>query len=244
MKTISSQAALNMNQIHRHLLAWALTTLIVVVAVGAVKADSLFNIDFGQDGNGVKVGPAAIGQSANDFWNFYTRDDGTGGWRTFGAMTDLKLASGAVTTTGLTVDNAPGSWGNGSADPMYVGYIYPFGGVATIKLTNLLAGTYELLVYSQDGNYQLNVGATDYGSKTCRDNSPAGLPAWQEGRQYVRFDNIGIGAGGELTLTVQPGLDGYAIISGLQLVSVPEPGVGALLGGAALLGIFRKRRHA
>lgn len=244
MKTISSQAAFNMNQIHRHLLAWALTALIVVVAVGAAKADSLFNIDFGQDGNAVKVGPAAIGQSATDFWNFYTRDDGAGGWRTFGAMTNLKLASGAATTTGLTVDNAPGSWGNGSADPMYVGYIYPFGGVATIKLTNLLAGTYELLVYAYDGNYQLSVGANDYGTKTSRDHSPTGVPVWEEGRQYARFTNIGIGSGGELTLTVQPGLDGYAIISGLQLVSVPEPGIGALLSGAALLGIFRIRRRA
>lgn len=232
-----------MNPIHHLPVLFALIVLIVVVVCGAAKAGDLFNIDFGQDGNAVKVGPAAIGQTPDDFWNFYTRDDGAGNWRTLGALPNLKLASGAVTSVGLTVANAPGSWGNGSTDPMYVGYIYPFGGVATLTLTNLLAGTYELLVYAYDGNYQLSVGANDYGTKTSRDNSPAGVPVWEEGRQYARFTNIGIGSGGELTLTVQPGLDGYAIISGLQLVSVPEPTMGALCAGAALLGLFRKQRR-
>ena len=40
----------------------------------------------------------------------------------------MNTAEGASTLAGLTVANAPGAWGNGSDDPMYNSYIYPFGG--------------------------------------------------------------------------------------------------------------------
>ena len=51
----------------------------------------------------VKAGPAAVGQNASDFWNFYTRDDGAGGWRTFGVVSNLKVADGTTTATGSPV---------------------------------------------------------------------------------------------------------------------------------------------
>jgi len=33
-----------------------------------------------------KFGFAAVGQTTNDYWNFYTRDDPRGGWRMSGVM--------------------------------------------------------------------------------------------------------------------------------------------------------------
>src|SRR5438309_12082548 len=104
------------------------------------RAQTLLNVDLDAGTATAKSGSAATGQSSSDFWNFYTRDDGSGGWRTFGALTNLKLADGTVSGTGLTVDNAPGAWGDGSSDPMYDGYIYPFGGNATLNVTNLGLG--------------------------------------------------------------------------------------------------------
>ena len=191
--------------------------------------NELLNVNFGAHLNpglglnGVKTGPAAIGKVAEDVWNFYSRDDGNGGFLVNSAVTNLKLADGTATTIGLTVNNAPGAWANGSSDPMYNSYLYPFSGTATMTFTNLLAGTYGLLVYSHDGNYQLSVGGTDYGIKTCRDNVPNEAAFWQEGRQYVRYTGVTVATGQTLTLTVQPGLDGYAIISGLQLTFTAAP---------------------
>ncbi|MCO5052369.1 MAG: hypothetical protein M9920_08705 [Verrucomicrobiae bacterium] len=181
-------------------------------------------MNFGQDGvSSGKVGAAAIGQSGDDVWNFYSRDDEAGGFKSFGWLSNLKLADGTTTMAGLTVANAPGSWGNSSSDLMYANYLYPFDGLATITVTNLVAGAYDLYVYAHDGNYELTVGSTSYGIKTCRDHNPAGVSAWQEGRQYVRYSGINVASGEALTLTVRPGLDGYAVISGIQLVYAAAP---------------------
>src|SRR5205809_4128073 len=42
-------------------------------------AGPLLDIDFGVGTSSAKVGFAATGQSAADFWNLYSRDDGSGG---------------------------------------------------------------------------------------------------------------------------------------------------------------------
>lgn len=180
---------------------------------------SLINVDFGQDLAGsAKTGFAARGLTTNDFWNFYTRDDGAGGWRTFGTLTNLKTASGVTTEVVMTVANAPGSWGNGSTDPMYVGYIYPFnGGNITITLTNLPTGRYDLLPYASDGNFELSVGGNSLGVKTSLENVITNPPNWTAGVQYAPFTNVEVTAGQSLVLTVRPGIYGYAIISGLQI---------------------------
>jgi hypothetical protein len=193
----------------------------------SAATSELFNVNFGAHLNpglnGVKTGMAATGQSASDYWNIYSRDDGSGGFLVDGYVSNLKLADGTITSAGLVVNNAPGCWANGSSDPMYYSYAYPFSGNATVTMTNLLAGTYDLYVYAHDGNYRLNVGGTSYGDKTCYDNAFAGVPVWQEGRQYVRYTGVNVGSGQSLTLTVQPGVSGYAIISGLQLAVTAAP---------------------
>jgi hypothetical protein len=81
----------------------------------------------------------------------------------------------------------------------------------------LPAGSYDVYVYSQDGNYTLNVGATGYGTQTTSDETVANPPVWEEGKQYALFHSVSVGAGDTLSLTVAPGVHGYAIISGMQI---------------------------
>ena len=186
--------------------------------IPVVTPVTLLNVDFGAGTNNGKVGLAAAGLGTNDFWNFYTRDDGVGGWRTFGSLSNLKNSDGSVTAAGLTVNNAPGAWGTTSTDPMYVAYIYPFdGGNVTVTITNLPAGTYDLLPYSPNGNFTLAVGASNYPTRTCIENPVINPPVWQAGVQYVRFTNIVVSTGQPLVLTVHPGIGDGALISGLQL---------------------------
>ena len=231
----------------------SLITIVSVLIAGSNLANAmLLDINFGahlNPGNlgATKTGYAAIGESSGDFWNFYSRDNTSAfDWKVNGALTNLKLANGTVTSIGLTVFNLPGAWANGSSDPMYNSYLYPHSGIsASLSLTNLPAGIYDLLAYSQDGNYGLTVGANNYGIKTSYDNSPGGIPVWQEGRQYVRYSNISVGAGQSLNLSMQQGLFDSALISGLQLMQVPEPTSFSLIALAGFLfsaGFKRNKR--
>src|SRR6266508_6761306 len=110
-------------------------------------SEPLLNVDFGTGTISAKIGFAAIGQSTNDFWNLYSRDDGNGGYRTFGTITNLKWADGTVSAVGLSVSNAPGAWNNGTSDPMYAVYLYPAGGDIVVTATNLPLGTYDFYLY-------------------------------------------------------------------------------------------------
>jgi len=221
----------------------SLTITASILIAGSNLANAmLLDINFGahlNPGNlsATKTGYAAIGESTGDFWNFYSRDNTSAfDWKVNGSLNNLKLANGTVTSVGLTVNNLPGAWFNGSSDPMYNSYLYPLSGIsASLSLTNLAPGFYDLLAYSQDGKYELTVGANNYGIKTSYDNLPGGIPVWQEGRQYVRYSNVFIGAGQSLNLSMQQGLFDTALISGLQLLQVPEPTSFSLI---ALAGLF------
>src|SRR5205085_10138847 len=164
------------------------------------------DVDFGGGSTTSKTGFAATGVATNDFWNFYTRDDGHGGWLVNGSLPNLKLVDGSITAAGLTVNNGPGAWGNGSSDPMYAGYIYPLGpGNLTATVTNLPAGSYDFYVYSHDGNYTLSVDGTSYGTQTSRESPVVSPPVWQEGKQYALFHSVAVGAGQTVAITVAPG---------------------------------------
>ena len=202
--------------------------VLTVVSGPPTNSFSLLDVDLVRDdgGGGIspKTGYAAIGQATNDFWNFYDRSTAPGVWRTSGAVVNLKTADGVVTPVGMSVSDAPGAYGNGSSDPMYGIYDYPLdNGNNVVTFTNLPAGEYDVLAYSQDGNYEVTVGGTSYGVKTTADPAPGGVPVWTEGVQYARFQNVTVVAGQPLALTVRNGVSGYAILSGIQILSSGPP---------------------
>ena len=138
------------------------------MAVGVAHASPpiLLNVDFAGDTPPGKVGPAVIGQSAADFWNVYLRNDGQGNWPYSQSLNNLKLADGTSTAIGLAVVNAQGGWSIPSSDVMYRDYIYPlYSGDATFTLSGVPSGLYDLYVYSADGNCEVTVGATSYGTR-------------------------------------------------------------------------------
>jgi hypothetical protein len=192
----------------------------VSISVTASGGWQFISVDFGAGAGTTKTGLAATGQSAGDYWNFYTRDDGQGGWLTFGAIPNLKFVDGTTSGAGLTVANAPGAWGNGASDPMYNDYIYPFSGNATVNITNLGIGSFDLYVYGSDASYQASVGDLDLGTRSTTNAAIVNPIVWHENEQYVVFHGIQITNGNQvLTVTVHPGQSGFAIISGLQIAS-------------------------
>ena len=199
--------------------------LVLPSQLHAQTPSALIDVDFGAGSTTSEVGFAATGQTSSDFWNFYTRDDGHGGYLSFGSLSNLKYANGTASGAGLTIANAPGCWGTGAADPMYSGYLYPaFGGNITVTLTNVSAGSYSFYIYghgaadNQNSTYQLSVNGQSYGSQTTL-NGPGwnSSAVWQQGLQYVEFQNVVISAGQTVTITVLPASSSYAILAGLQI---------------------------
>jgi choice-of-anchor C domain-containing protein len=214
---------------------------ISVTPVGSPPvAGSLLDVDFGVGTASPKTGIAATGQTANDYWNLYSRDDGSGGYRTFGAVSNLKWADGTASAVGLTVANAPGAWHNGTADPMFDVFLYPFdGGNITVTVTNLPLGTYDLYLYghggpgadNQNSVFRVGSGSQDYGTKATTTTSGWTSATWEEGQQYVVFRDVSVtSAGQSVTVTVAPGASTQASLNGMQIVqkSTTTPPLGCV----------------
>ncbi len=102
----------------------------------------ILNINFGGHTND-KVGPAAVGQNANDFWTgsyFPNQYDSI--------INNLLWSDQTPSGINLEISNAPGDWANGAADPMFSSYTYnPWQQDITVTLTGVPAGTYNLYLY-------------------------------------------------------------------------------------------------
>jgi hypothetical protein len=190
------------------------TSILIIPVFLASAASLLINIDVGLDGR-TNVGFAAIGQSTNDFWNGIQTP-----FQAFGVLSNVLAADGTVTAVGFTISNTAGLWGTGSSNSMYDSYDYNNqSGTGSAALLNVPSGTYDLLLYGYEGNYGVQIGATDYGIKSCADYPVQNPPVWQEGRQYVRFQNLVVAAGQSISIAILRGsVGGYAVIAGLQLL--------------------------
>ncbi len=98
--------------------------------------------DFREAEHNDEVGPAAVGQNANDFW--------TGAYfpySTYSTINNLLWSDHTPSGINLAIANAPGDWANGASDPMFSTYTYVYNGDITVTLTGVPAGTYDLYLY-------------------------------------------------------------------------------------------------
>lgn len=181
------------------------------------QSDILINVDLDGAPQSEKIGPAVIGQNFNDFWNAY---ESAGAGHTDGTLAYLKSADGSNTQVGLSIPNVKGSWGNGSSDPMYQGYIYPNPSAPSfiVNITNLPPALYEFYLYSFDGNFLLSSGGVQYGNKISLDSPITNPPVWEPGRQFVVYSNVVVTNSTQpVLITCQRGVFGDAVLSGLQI---------------------------
>jgi hypothetical protein len=181
-----------------------------------IPVASVIDVAFGTSSPAPKTGFAATGVTVDDFWNAYVA--------TTEGLPALEFMDGTMSGASLEVENATDSYSNGSSDPMYGGYLYS-GGIF-VNIYNLMGGMYDLYLYGhgnvdvQNGIYDLTAGSMDYGTEATT-NGPGWLSGvWQEGVQYVEFTNVDVPSGQTVTIAVEPGATGYALISGLQIVPV------------------------
>ena len=117
-------------------------------------------MDFGSGPASLKFGPAAIGQTAYDFWNSYGPN--------LTGKTNLSLADRTPSVVTVNVYGAgPVVPGNANPDPMYEFYLYQYGlpGNLTVDTTNLPPGAFDFYYYAGCGdyNYQLYVNGVSQG---------------------------------------------------------------------------------
>jgi hypothetical protein len=197
-----------------------ITFLIMLMGVARdLKSETLLNVDLAAFGR-VKVGLAATGQGGADFWNDYTAP-----YIGFAGLSNLKMANGAVSTVGMTVQNGAGQTIVPHDDPMYQVALYAtdFGDI-TVTVTNLPGGEYDFYVYGHAGDstansvMQLLVGGNDRGNKATATDASWSLTNWVEGAQYVVFRGVQVTNGGApVVIKSHPGISGYTYLNGLQI---------------------------
>jgi hypothetical protein len=190
---------------------------------------SLISVDFGSDGDmsAPEIGPAAIGLSSADVWNFYSRDNGSGGYRANGTLQNLRQSDGAATSVDLAVQNAAGAWFTEVPDNMFRSYLYPLSrtGNITITFTELSHNEYDVYVYAhglpngENAVVSVASGKISYGSQTTSSQPGWDSVIWTEGKQYVVFRNVAIGDDGSVAVTSGPGVSRLAVINGIQILS-------------------------
>jgi hypothetical protein len=187
----------------------------LTVTIASNTPDVLLNVDFGSHSISAKTGYAAIGNSSVDFWNGYAQTN-----LSSGSLINLLTAEGTVSPIGMLVTNLPVAGTNGSSDAMYNDSLGTNAGMATVTLTNLPVGIWNVYLYATNGNFSLSVGGNNYGTQSCYDVSPGSIPlVWQQGVQYVAFQNVVVTNGQPMTITLDPGTNGAVMISGLQIAS-------------------------
>ena len=184
------------------------------VATLTVDVDLLLDVDFSGRSASAETGRAAIGDSIYDFWNEYNQTN-----LPSGSLPNLSTAEGQVSQVGLLVTNLPMPGFNGSSDQMYDDYLSaPIGQTATLTITNLPPGAWNVYLYSDDSTFDLSAGTNYYGFQTSYDQPLSGF-LWQPGVQYIAFETVCVSNGEPVTIDVYYGENLSALISGLQIAS-------------------------
>lgn len=187
----------------------------------APAISKLINVNFAAN-DAAKVGFAAVGLTTNDFWTGYNYN-----YTYSFTLSNLKWSDQTISPAGLTVLNAPGSWGTSLVtDPMLSSYKYPFSsGNLLMSVTNLPTGSYNFYIYSPSSDefghnsvMELWSGDVPYGIKgtTLKGLGP-NTNLWEVGQQFVLFHDVAVYSNSPVTIHVKHGPDGYALISGLQI---------------------------
>ena len=191
-----------------------------VVSLTVEVPSALLNVDFGSGTQSLKTGPAAVGQTSTDFWNFYDVTN-TG-------LTNLMLAQKIPTQTQVIAQGPYGFWTNSNPDPMFGRYFYQNALPGTFQITTLglPKGNFDLLFYSELGQgttFQLFVDGISQGSKGSGNADFIGTvdvnsTNWVEGVHFVAFRNVAINTNSNVRVVVGWQVAGYgATIAGMQI---------------------------
>jgi hypothetical protein len=208
---------------------WASLSGLQIIPSSSLPADQptitgLLNVDLASYSTN-KVGPAAVGLDAQDYWN------GSLQRYVYAAVeTNLKWSDQTPASVGMIVRNAPGVWGISVFDPMHSSYVYSYSsGNLTIVFTNLPAGICDVYLYGHGSTlddcsiFELWSDQVCWGVQgTSRIGYGPLSNYWEVGQQYVRFPNVTITNGVPLVIHSKHNTYGYDSVSGIQIAYTGE----------------------
>jgi hypothetical protein len=217
------------------------TTLLAASSAEAV----VFNIDFGTD----------FGNPLED----YAAAGGAGRWNWIQDADPKELYDGGynyqTTPVMLTVSADAIQANSGSGHPLSSDYIFSYGNSSwSVEVTGLSAGTYDVYYYAPH-NYNSQI---ETGNFTINGVSVSSLTDWSGGASTISagtlvqgksWDVVQVAVENDGKLSLQSNSSqsaAYLGLSGLQIISIPEPATyAALMGGAVLLGamVWRRRKQ-
>lgn len=198
----------------------------VTRVLGVTVVDqNLLNIDFGVTGDSYgwsdKVGLAAIGFTTGDIWEAISHYFNSA----------LVWSDGSASGASVSLNNSatPSATPVGSfshTDAMMNDFnIRADNAVLGATVSQLPAGTYDVYVYAHRGSVNgnsrvtLRRNGTVIGTATTTPEAISATEAWSEGRQYVLFRNVTVGAGQSLeVLSAGPNGTGSGCLNGMQLL--------------------------
>jgi hypothetical protein len=176
---------------------------------------ALLNVDFGVGTQSLKTGPAAIGQTANDFWNYYHA--------TNTVLTNLLLAPQLPISTKVILSGPRGPWTNANPDPMFGRYLYQNGFPGSLQITTegLPSGNYDFFYYGL-GTCQMFVdgaskGVKGSGSIDLTGNFGVNSTNWVEGVHYVLFQNVSLNSTSSVRVVLTDSYAHSRYIAGMQI---------------------------
>lgn len=173
----------------------------------------------------IMVGPAAVG-APGDRWNsLAVNNDLARPW----TLTNLRAHDDSGTPIDLEVPDfaesstyPPSDGDNLMRDYIYLG-AHGYNGPATIRLSQVPAGTYDLYLYSftpiaDDQNAVFTVNGV---TKTVTPAPPGPFMGYVEDENYVVYRGLSPDASGEIVITVEIDFfNSFAVVNGLQLVGL------------------------
>ncbi|MCF7708542.1 MAG: type II secretion system GspH family protein [Verrucomicrobia bacterium] len=213
---------------------WLGAVLSLFLLSSSAQAQLLLNVDFGVGAESRKKGFAATGITTNDVWNIHShytprfvpgmalRHDAT--------SSNLVYSDGAPSSVTVSVENAPGAWGNSSGDPMYDTYLYSMNGSnIVVYVKGLPPGNYHFYLYGhadkdvtaeQNSVFTLTSGTNTFGPLALAGSSrwDASQP-YREDRQFIVFRNVHVTQKKDVEIEVAAGANGVPVLNGLQVSS-------------------------
>jgi len=213
-----------------------------VVGVGSIASAQQLNIDFGDDVLGL---PSTYGAAAGQVGSWNDVGD-------LGLTSDLVGLSGSATDVDVTVTaanfNAILLAPTGNDQVLLNDALFDASDVGSwsIEFEDLDAGLYDVYVYAPNiDTISSTIGTGPFTVNGTAVADLLGATTLILNTSYAIVSGVSVSGAGTLTLaSTGPGGSDFIGVSGIQLVSVPEPSSLALFsaGALGLLGYGRQRR--
>jgi hypothetical protein len=209
---------------------------------GAAKA-SLISVNFNSNGSGLTYSGAAAAGQVGDVWNLESTSTGS-----LTTATALKDSTGAATSAMLTFSAKGVGYPNNQSQTFYGSdfaglmdsYLYGSSSLTvSFSLTGLVAGTYDLYLYSASNSktraatFTATTSVNASGVSTTIGPNGDGIQTFKEGVTYGIVE-VTVGADGVLNVTSSCVSSSEIDLCGFQLQSVPEPTAMALMISVAI----------